>query len=74
MSFDILHSDTMYFLLKVTPYSIQGSLLIIFLFEYMKTEFNDDNGTCIIEKVTSHSCRIMVSLSISAYFLVIWHP
>ena len=38
------------------------------------TEFNKDNGTYAIVKVTSHSCQIMVNLSISGYFEVMWHP
>ena len=57
------------FLFKVEPY--YGSFLKL---EYLKTEFNEDNGTYGIVKVTSHSCRIMVNLSISGYFEVMWHP
>ena len=56
---------------KVEPYSIHGSFLKL---EYLKTEFNEDSDTYAIVKVTSHSCRIMVNLSISAYFEVMWHP
>ena len=53
---------------KVGPYPIHGSSLKL---EYLKTEFNEDNGTYAIVKVTPHSCRIMVNLSISDYFEVI---
>ena len=56
--------------IKVEPYSIHGSFLKP---EYQKTEFNEDNGTYAIVKVASHSCRIMVNLSISDYFEVMWH-
>ena len=59
------------FLFKVEPYSIYGSFLKL---EYLKTEFNEDNSTYGIVKVISHSCRIMVNLSISGYFEVMWHP
>ena len=59
------------FHIKVEPYPIHGSLLKL---EYLKTEFNEDNGTYATVKVTSHSCRIMVNLSISGYFEVMWHP
>ena len=52
---------------KVELYSIHGSFLKL---EYLKTEFNEDNGTYAIVKVTFHSCRIMVNLSISDYFEV----
>ena len=57
--------------IKVEPYSIHGSFLKL---EYLKTEVNEDNDTYAIVKVTSRSCRIMVNLSISDYFEVIWHP
>ena len=57
--------------LKVEPFLIHGSFLKL---EYLKTEFNEDNDTYAIEKVTSHSCRIMVNLSISDYFEVMRHP
>ena len=57
--------------LKVEPYSLHGLFLKL---EYLKTEFNEDNGTYAIVKVTSHSCRIMVNLSISDYFEVMRHP
>ena len=57
--------------IKVEPYPIHGSFLKL---EYLKTEFNEDNGTYAIVKVTSHSCRIMVNLSINDYFEVIRHP
>ena len=57
--------------LKVETYSIHGSFLKL---EYLKTEFNEDNGTYAIVMVTSHSCRIMVNLSISDYFEVMRHP
>ena len=57
-------------LLKVEPYPIQGSF---FKLEYLKTEFNLDNGTYAIAKVTSYSCGIMVNLSVSGYFEVMWH-
>ena len=50
---------------------IHGSFIKL---EYLKTECNEDNGTYSIVKVTSHSCRIMVNLSISSYFEVMWHP
>ena len=36
----------------------------------MKTEFNEDSDTYAIVKVTSHSYRIMVNLSINDYFEV----
>ena len=36
--------------------------------------FYEDNGTYAIVKVTSHSCRVMVNLSISDYFEVMRHP
>ena len=55
----------------IEPYSIHGSFLKL---EYLKTEFNEDNGTYAIVKVTSHSCRIMVNLSISDNFEVMRHP
>ena len=55
---------------KVEPYSIHGSFLKL---EYLKTEFNEDSGTYAIVKVTSHSYRIMVNLSINDYFEVM-HP
>ena len=55
---------------KVEPYPIHGSFL---KFEYLKTEFNKDNGTYAIVKITSHICRIMVNLSVSGYFEVMWH-
>ena len=57
--------------IKVEPYSIHGSFLKL---EYLKIEFNEDNGTYAIVKVTSLSCGIMVNLSISDYFEVIRHP
>ena len=58
-------------LVKVEPYSIHWSFLKL---EYLKTEFNEDNRTYAIVKVTSHSCRIIGNLSISDYFEVmhIW--
>ena len=56
---------------KVEPYPIHGSFLKL---GYLKTEFNEDNGTYAIVKVTSHSCRIMVNLSKSDYFEVMRHP
>ena len=59
------------FLLMVEPYSIHGSCLKL---EYLKTEFNEDSGTYAIVKVTSHSYRIMVNLSINDYFEVMRHP
>ena len=55
---------------KVEPYSIHGSFLIL---EYLK-EFNEDSGTYAIVKVTSHSYRIMINLSINDYFEVMRHP
>ena len=58
-------------ILKVEPYSIHGSFLKL---EYLKTEFNEDSGTYAIVKVTSHSYRIMVNLSINDYFEVRRHP
>ena len=58
-------------LLKVKPYSMHGSFLKL---EYLKTEFNDDNGTYAIAKVTYHSCQIIVNLPISGYFKIMWHP
>ena len=51
--------------IKAEPYSIHGSFLKL---EYLKTEFNEDSGTYAIVKVTSHSYRIMVNLSINDYF------
>ena len=57
-------------MLKVEPYPIHGSFLKL---EYLKTAFNEENGTYAIVKVTSHSCRIMVNLSISDYFEVMRH-
>ena len=54
--------------IKVEPYPIHGSFLKL---KYLKTELNVDNGTYAIVKVTSHSCRIMVNLSISDYFEVL---
>ena len=56
---------------KVDPYSIHGSFLKL---EYLKTEFNEDNGTCAIVKVAPHSFRIMVNLLINDYFEVMRHP
>ena len=56
--------------IKVKPYSIHGSFLKL---EYLKTEFNFDNGTYATVKVTSHNSRIMVNLSLSGYFEVMWH-
>ena len=50
---------------NVESYSIHGSFLKL---EYLKTEFIEDNGTYAIVKVTSHSCRIMVNLTISKLF------
>ena len=41
---------------EVEPYSIHGSFLEL---EYLKTEFNEDNGTYAIVKATSRSCRII---------------
>ena len=58
-------------LLKVEAYSIHGSFLKL---EYLKTEFNEDSGTYAVVKVTSHSYRIMVNLSINDYFEVMRHP
>ena len=57
--------------LKVKPYSIHGPFLKL---EYLKTEFNEDSHTYAIVKVTSHSYRIMVNLSINDYFEVMRHP
>ena len=56
---------------EVEPYSIHGSFLKL---EYLKTEFNEDSDTYAIVKVTSHSYRIMVNLSINNYFEVMRHP
>ena len=53
--------------IKVETYSIHGSLLKL---EYLKTELNEDSDTYAIVKVTSHSYRIMVNLSINDYFEV----
>ena len=58
------------YVVNVEPYSIHGSFLKL---EYLKTEFNADSGTYAIVKVTSHSCRIMVNLSINDYFEVMRH-
>ena len=58
---------------KLEPYSIHVSFLKL---ECLKTEFNEVNSTYAIVKVTSHSCRIMVNLSItilSDYFEVMRH-
>ena len=57
--------------LKVGPYSIHGSFLKL---EYLKAEFNEDSDTYAIVKVTSHSYRIMVNVSINDYFEVMRHP
>ena len=57
--------------LKVEPYSIHGSFLKL---EYLKTEFNEDSDTYAVIKVTSHSYRIMVNLSLNDYFEVMRHP
>ena len=57
--------------LKVEPFWIPGSFLKL---EHLKTEFNEDIGNYAIVKVTSHSYRIMVNLSIGGYFEVMWHP
>ena len=57
--------------LKVELYSIPGSFLKL---EFLNTEFNEDNGTDAMVKVTPHSYRIMVNLSISGYFVVMCHP
>ena len=56
---------------KVEPYSIHGSFLKL---EYLKTEFSEDSGTYATVKVTSHSYRIMVNLSINDYFEVMRQP
>ena len=66
---DFMNSSDLCF--KVEPYPIHGSFLKL---KYLKTEFNQANGTYAIVKVTSHSCRIMVNLSISDYFEVMRHP
>ena len=63
--------STLLILFKVEPYSIHGSFLKL---EYLKTEINEDKGTYAIVKITSHSCRIMVKLSIRDYFEVMQHP
>ena len=57
--------------IKVEPYAIQGSFLKL---EYLKTEFNKDSDTYAIVKVTSHSYRIMLNLSINDYFELMRHP
>ena len=57
--------------IKVEPYPISGSFLKL---KYLKTELNVDNGTYAIVKLTSHSYRIMIDLSIICYFELIWHP
>ena len=51
-----------YLYFKVEPYPIHGLFLKL---EYLKTRFNEDNGTY---------CLIMVNLSISDYFEVMRHP
>ena len=58
---------------EVEPYSIHGSFLEL---EYLKTEFNEDNGTYAIVNATSHSCRIINDKLINKwlYFEVMWHP
>ena len=61
----------LYSLIKVEPYLIHVSFLKL---EYLKTEFNEDSGTYAIVKVTSHSYRKMVNLSINDYFEVMQHP
>ena len=53
--------------IKVEPCSMHGSFLKL---KYLKTEFNEEDSTYAIVKVTSHSCRIMIDLSISRYFEV----
>ena len=53
---------------KVEPYP---SFLKL---KYLKTELNVDNGTYAIVKLTSHSYRIMIDLSILCYFELMWHP
>ena len=65
------YKKNVFLILKVEPYSIHGSFLKL---EYLKTEFNEDSGTCAIVKVTSERCRIVVNLSISDYFEVMRHP
>ena len=66
----MLHTGNI--MLKVEPYSMHGSF---FKLEYLKTQSNEDKGTYAIVKAASHSCRIMVNLTIhvSAYFEVMWH-
>ena len=55
---------------KVKAYPIPGSFS---KFKFLKTELNVDNGTNVIVKLTSHSYRIMINLSVSCYFELIWH-
>ena len=62
---------TVYSCVKVEPYSLHGSFLKL---EYLKTELNEDSGTCAIEKVAPHSYRLMVNLLINDYFEVMRHP
>ena len=57
--------------LKVEPYPIPGSFSKL---KYLKTELNADNGTYAIVKLTSHSYRIMIHLSIICYFELMWYP
>ena len=59
----------MFFFFKVEPYSIHRSFLKL---EFLKSEFNEDIGTYAIVKVTSHSYRIMVNVSINDYFELMW--
>ena len=63
--------DELNYHLKVEPYSIHGSFSKL---EYLKTEFNEDSGTYAVVKVTSHSYRMKVNLSINDYFEVMRHP
>ena len=57
-------------MVKVEPYAIHGSFLKL---EYLKTELNEDSDTYAIVKVTSHSYRIMINLSINDYFEFMRH-
>ena len=56
--------------IKVKHYSVPGSFLKV---EYLETEVKEDNGTYTIIKGTSHSSPIIINLSISGYFDVVWH-
>ena len=53
-------------LLKVETHSMPGQFLKV---EYLKTELAEDTDTPTIIKVTSHTLRIMINLSVSGIFI-----